>query len=218
MAFVDDCPPIVVERVMREDLSSSDSAGLFSWIAVNASFDCQVKALIAVAGRMDKNSHPQMISDFTSSVATYAPFLTPLTIEPITHAYLRIPYYESVASPYFAGLRETGIDIRQHVARRVDIDWSFEHPRQNAATWHYYMYLASLGDPKAYEALAEKLASTENGNDLTNLLESLRVLKGENATNLLKAYENDTRHADGVDGPGMMISENVKMWLSLREQ
>ena len=216
MAFVDDCPPIVVERVMREDLRSGDSAGLFSWIAVNASFDCQVKALIAVAERMDKNSHPHMISDFTSSVATYAPFLTPLAIEKIAHAYVRFPYVESVASPYFAGLRETGIDIRQHLARRVAIDWSFEHPRQNAATWHYYLYLASLGDQQAIDALAKKLASTENGNDLTNLLQSLSEVKGESVTNLLKLYENDTRHADGVEGPGMMISENVKIWLSLR--
>lgn len=217
MAFVDDCPPIVVERVMREDLSSSDSAGLFSWVADNAPLDCQVQAVIAVANRMDKSSHPQVIGDFCSSVATYARFMTPMAIEQITHAYLRFPYAESVAASYFLGLRETKIDIRSHLTRRVEIDWSFEHPRKDAATWHYYLYLASLGDQKAIAALGEKLASTENGNDLANLLESLNEVEGEDVTRLLKAYENDMRRDDGTEGPGMLISDNVRYWLSLRQ-
>ena len=218
MAFVDDCPPIVVERVMREDLADSESSELFSWIAGNASLDCQVKALIAVADRLDKNSHPQVIGDFTSSVATYARFLTPLGVEQIKSAYLRVRYDETVAAQYFLGLRATKIDIRPHLERRVEVDRSFEHPRQNAATWHYYLYLASLEDPAAIEALGEKLASTENGNDLTNLLQSLSEVEGENVTSLLRAYENDMRRADGTEAPGMPISENVKLWLSMREQ
>lgn len=216
MAFVDDCPPILVERVMRENLGSSDSADLFSWIAGHAPLDCQVQALIAVAGRLDKNSHPQVIGDFCSSVATYTRFLTPLGVEQIKLSYLRFPYYDTVASSYFLGLRMAKIDVRPHLARRVSIDWSFEHPRQNAATWHYYLYLASLEEPGALEALAKKLADTKDGNDLTNLLQSLSEVEGDGITSLLKLYENDTRTADGTEGPGMMISENVKTWLMLR--
>lgn len=216
MAFVDSCPPIVVERVMREDLGSSESAELFSWIAGQAPLDCQVQALIAVSERLDAKSHPQVIGDFCGSVATYARFLTPLALEQIKVAYLRFPYFEVIAQPYFLGLRSAKIDIRPHLKRRVDIDWSFEHPRQGAATWHYYLYLASLGDADAVDAIAKKLADTENGNDLTNLLQSLSEVEGDAVTDLLRQYENDTRRADGTEGPGMMISENVEAWLMMR--
>jgi len=216
MAFVDSCPPIVVERVMHVDLASAENSELFSWIASQSALECQVQAVGAIAGRMKADSHPQVIDDFSASVATYARFLDPGAIEKVTGAYLRMPYYNSVALNYFNGLIQTGIDIRSKLKRRVIEDWSFTHPRRDAASWHYYLYLASLGEPGAMEKLADKIERTENGNDATNLLQSLSELKAEGVVEVLKRYETDTRRADGTEEPGMMISENVKVWLMMR--
>lgn len=216
MAFVDSCPPIVVERVMRVDLGSSENSELFTWIAGQAPLDCQVQAVVAIAGRLNRDSHPQVIADFASSVGTYARFFTPLALEQIKHAYLRVPYSDAIALNYFTGLRLTGIDIRDHLSSRVREDWSFTHPRTDAATWHYYLYLVSLGTPGALDRIAQKIAKTENGNDATNLLESLSEVPGKDITALLRTYENDSRTSDGTEGPGPMISENVKVWLMMR--
>lgn len=218
MAFVDSCPPIVVERVMRVDLGSGENSELFSWIAGQAPLECQVQAVAAIAGRLNRDSHPEVIADFCSSVATYARFFTPLALEQIKHAYLRMPYSDTIALPYFLGLRQTGIDIRDHLASRVKVDWSFTHPRNNAATWHYYLYLASLGEPGALDALADKIARTKNGNDATNLLESLSKLPGEPVAAILRSYATDQRRADGTEGPGATIAETVNIWLMMRGQ
>lgn len=216
MAFVDSCPPIVVERVMRVDLGSGENSELFSWIAGQAPLECQVQAVVAVAGRLNRDSHPQVIADFCGSVGTYARFFTPLALEQIKHAYLRVPYSDGIAASYFLGLRLTGLDIRDHLKPRVKEDWSFTHPRSEAATWHYYLYLASLGEPGALDRIAEKIADTKNGNDATNLLESLSELPGKEVADILRRYENDSRTSDGTEGPGPMISENVKVWLMMR--
>ena len=45
----------------------------------------------------------------------------------------------------------------------------FTHPRRDAETWHYYLYLASLDTPGAYEKLEAKIAATANGNDWATL-------------------------------------------------
>lgn len=219
MDFIDVCPPIVVERLMNIDLTSSENAPLFSWVAEQSSLNCQIQSVIVVASKLNANSHPQIISDFCGSVATYSGFFTPLAIDQIKQAYLRVPYYESIAPSYFIGLRDTKIDIRDHIKTIVgEPDWSFTHPRKNAATWHYYLYLASLHEPGAIDALAQKISDTRNGNDATNLLESLSQLKGQHVTKVLKQYENDDRHADGTNSPALKISENVKFWLENRPE
>lgn len=218
MAFVDSCPPIVVERVMHVDLASSENSELFSWIAGEAPLDCQVQAVVAIAGRLNRDSHLQVIADFCSSVGTYARFFTPLALEQIKHAYLRVPYSDVIALNYFTGLRQTRIDIRDHLKSRVVEDWSFTHPRTDAATWHYYLYLATLGEPGAVDALARKIADTRNGNDATNLLESLSQVPGKDVTDVLKSYAGDPRRSDGTEEPGAPISEMVPIWLMMRGQ
>jgi hypothetical protein len=216
MDFADYCPPVVVERVQHADLASRENRRLFSWIASEAALECQVHAVKAVADRLDAESHPQVIDDFSNSVATYARFLASEAVASIMAAYLRFPYFEENASDYFAGLRLTGIDIRDHLRDRIREDWTFSDPWQDAATWHYYMYLASLGEPGAIEALAAKIAGTDDGNDATNLLQSLSELKAEGVPEVLALYENDTRRADAPDGPGPTIAESVKFFMEMR--
>lgn len=216
MAFVDYCPPAVIEKVREADLSKAENGTLFSWIAGVAPLDCQVSAVVEIAGRMTARTHPSVIDDFCGSVATYARFLTPEGREAITSAYLRLPYYDFIAVNYFNGLRLTGIDIREYLRKRVPEDWSFTHPRRDAATWHYYLYLASLGEPGALDALARKLADTRSGNDLTNLLDSLAELPGDGVTAILGRYADDPRTADGTEGPGTPVAQTVAVLLALR--
>ena len=216
MDFVDICPPVVIERIQGADLASDENSELFAWIASESPLECQVQSVSAVAERLNEGSHPLVIDDFCASVATYARFLTPEALARIRAAYLRFPYYDHIASNYFLGLRLNAIDIHKRLKNKVVEDWSFTQPRLGAATWHYYSYLASLGEPGAIEALADKIAATKNGNDATNLLQSLSELQAEGVDDVLRQYENDTRRADDPEGPGMMISENVKAFLLIR--
>lgn len=216
MDFVDFCPPVVIERIRGADFASGENGTLFSWIASRSPFDCQVHSIAAVADRLNADSHRLVISDFTASVATYARFLPPDALPAITAAYLRFRYDPAIAMNYFNGLRLAGIDIRPHLRGKVVENWSFSHPRTEAATWHYYRYLASLGEPGALDKLAAKIARTENGNDATHLLRSLAELKGKEVADILRLYANDTRRSDGVEGPGTMISVNIKNFLVLQ--
>jgi hypothetical protein len=106
------CPPAVIEHVRSVDLSSSENSGLFSWIASQSDLLCQVHSLVAVAQRMDADSHPQVVDDFCASAATYARLLNPEARMSIRQAYLRFPYHPSIAMNYFNGLRYNQLDIQ----------------------------------------------------------------------------------------------------------
>lgn len=216
MDYVDICPPSVVYKIQEADLKSSDSADLITWVEENADRACAVAALAEVARRLTPEADLQVFDLFCNAVATYARMLDPAQKARIEEAYLRMPYQGDISFNYFLGLRYTGIDIRDALKGRVGIDWSFASPRRDAETWDYYLYLASLDEPGALEALADKIAATKDGNDTTLLLMSLADLPGPAVTEVLKRYAADTRTADGVNGPGLPISENVKLWLSLR--
>lgn len=202
------------DRLQSTDLTSSDSSNLFNNLA-NETIECQVEALRLIASRLDATSHPLVIGDFCSTAATLSRFLPPDAISDIKSAYLRFPYHEPIHVHYFHGLRLNHIDLRPHLAGKLTDDWSFNHPRQNAQTWHHHLYLASLGDPDAYTRLAEKIATTTDGNDATNLLKSLAELATAAAKDILLRYANDPRRADGPDGPAMKISETVALLLQL---
>jgi hypothetical protein len=208
------CPPAVIEHVQKVDLTSSENSSLFSWIASQCDLMCQVSTLPAVASRVNGDSHLEVVDDFCSSVATYARFLDEDIRSAIADAYLRMTYDPAIAMNYFAGLRYNAIDIRTHLRGRIKEDWSFVHPRLEAETWHYYLYLASLGEPGAYEALAKKLAATANGNDVTNLINSLADLKSQEVRQILLQYSQDDRRADGPEGPELTIAETVAIILS----
>ena len=99
--------------------------------------------------------------------------------------------------------------------QKVRIDWSFSDPRSNAATWDYYLYLASLGDRDAMAALAEKIAKTENGNEVGLYLASLVEAKLPGTEEILRVYEHDQRRVEGANGPTATLEEMVKAWLVL---
>ncbi len=217
MDYVEVCPLVVIEQVKTADLQSAENSDLFSWIAEKAELDCQTAAVLGIADRIRGSSDPQVIADFCGAVATYARFFKPDDLIRIEGAYRRFGYKDDFALPYFLGLRATGVDLRRRLEGKVAENWSFDHPRGDAATWHYYLYLASLGEPGALDALAKKIAETENGNDATNFLQSLSELKAEGVDEILELYANDTRRADGTEAPGMMIKENVAIYLMMRE-
>lgn len=208
------CPPAVFDRVRSTDLTSPDSSNLFSTIA-SETIECQVLALREIASRLETTSHALVIGDFCTAAATLSRFLKPDAIADVKSAYQRFPYHETIHAHYFLGLRQNHIDIRPHLAGKLTDDWSFTSPRQNAQTWHYHLYLASLDDPAAYTKLAEKIAATTDGNDATNLLTSLAELETAAAKTILRTYANDPRRADGPDGPAMKISETVAILLDL---
>lgn len=210
------CPAVVTEHIQSADLSSSEHSTLFSWIAEHSPLKCQVRSVGTVADLLGVSSDMQVIDDFCGAAATYARFLEPDERQKVKAAYTRFPYQASVALNYFSGLRHNRIDIRAQLSGKIKVDWSFENPRRNAATWHYYLYLASLDTPGAYEAIEAKLAATVNGNNLTNLLKSLADLGSPRVVAILSLYREDTRTADGPDGPGIKVSETVKTLLNTR--
>lgn len=217
MDYVSLCPPSVIEIIEGANLESAESIPLFSRIESVASLDCQVAAVGAIADRLTPYSHPQAMDDFFEAVGRYAAILPPEEVSAVRDAYMRLPYQPLLAVNYFWGLRATDIDLRGRLKGRVFEDWSFTDPLKNAATWHYMMYLAALGDTSALAALAAKIAATENGNDATNFLSSLSELDAPGVEEILLRYANDPRTADGPVGPGAPISENIKLFLMMRE-
>jgi hypothetical protein len=204
-----DCPEEVIKHVRSVDLTDDENASLFAWIAGKAPLDCQVHCVTEVADRIDATSHPEVIADFCSAAATYARLLEPESVVKVKAAYLRFNYDKNIHSNYFLGLRYNRIDLRNELSGKIEPDWSFTNPRKDAETWHYYLYLASLDAPGAYEALNKKIAGTISGNDVTNLLKSLADLKTEGARKILLNYKGDKRTSDTAVGPGPPISETV---------
>lgn len=216
MDYVDICPPAVVHRIQEADLRSSESSDLITWVEVKSGRECAVAALEAVAKRLGPDSHLSVIDLFCNAVASYARSLDPSQIAIIRAAYRRFPYDPAISFNYFLGLRNTGIDLRDRLRTRVGINWDFASPRRDAETWDYYLYLATLEEPGALDALARKIAETKYGNDATLLLLSLSELRVKGIDEILRSYADDPRTADGVSGPGLPISENIKLWLMMR--
>ena len=208
------CSQEVLDHVESADLTSSESSDLSSWIAENSELECQVHCVGLVAQRLDAMSDLQVVGDFCGSVATYARFLEPEAKGHIEGAYLRVRDDSSISTNYFTGLRYSQIDIREHVKDRVPEDWTFTHPRRDAATWHYHLYLASLEESESYDLLEKKLEETQNGNDATNLIKSLGDLKTERTQSILEKYRTDQRTADDPVGPGPKIADTVELLLS----
>ena len=216
MDYVDICPPAVVYRIQQADLRSSESSNLITWVEENSGRECAVAALEAIAKRLKSDSNLSVVDLFCNAVASYARSLNPSQVSIIRDAYLRIPYNPKISSNYFLGLRNTRIDLRTKLHDKVRINWGFASPGRDAETWDYYLYLAALETPGALDGLAKKIADTKDGNDATLLLLSLAELRVEGVDKILKKYANDSRTADGGDGPGLPISENIKLLLTLR--
>lgn len=216
MNYVDICPPAVVYQIQQADLRSAESGNLITWVEVNSDRQCAVAALEAVARRLKADSNLSVIDLFCNAVASYARMLDDDQKAIIRDAYLRFPYNPAISFNYFLGLRNTHIDLRDALHGKVAIDWTFDSPRRDAQTWDYYLYLAAMDEPGALEALATKIAETKNGNDATLLLISLADVPGKAVEEVLKRYASDQRTADGVEGPGLPIADNVRLLLTMR--
>lgn len=203
------CPLSVIKHISEVDLRSSDNSTLFSWIAANSSLECQVYSLALVGKRLDRLSDRQVIGDFCSSAATYSKFLNPELIKEVKAAYLKFGHHQISGENYFNGLRYNLIDIRPQLIGVIKEDWSFLNPKNGAQTWHYNLYLASLGDHNAYIAIEKKLLSTPKGNDLVNLIASMATLKTKKIKKILIQFKNDLRHSDTPEGPGLTVGEKV---------
>jgi|GEM_PF-3375147 len=217
MNYVDICPPAVVYRIQEADLQSAESSNLITWVEENSDRECAMAALESVATRLTATSDLSVIDLFYNAVASYARVLNAGQKQIIRAAYQRIPYEPAISFNYFLGLRNARIDLREDLRGKVGIDWSFASPRRDAETWDYYLYLAAMDEPGALLALAAKVADTKSGNDVTLLLISLADLPGNGVDGILKSYANDLRTAEGVNGPGMPIAENVRILLMMRE-
>jgi len=217
MDFVEICPPVVVAHVRGTDLAVEASHRLFAWMRQEASPECRRAALAEIAGRLDGTAHPAVVEAFAAAVAGHARFLPAATLQAVAEAYGRMPYAPEIARTYFHALRVTGIDVRDMLRGRLTEDWSFAQPYSGAATWHYYLYLASLGEPGALEALADRIARTERGNETALFLRSLAQLPGDAVTEVLRAYAEDPRRVDGMTGPGAPVSVIVAGLLAARE-
>jgi hypothetical protein len=216
MNYVDICPPAVVYQIQQADLRLAESSTLIAWVEQNSKWPCALAVLEAVALRLKADSNVAVINDFCNTVANYAGTLDADQKTTIREAYLRFPYSPSISFNYFLGLREARLDLRDHLQGRIALDWTFASPRRDAQTWDYYLYLATLEEPGALEALARKIAETKSGNDVTLLLMSLAEVPGKGVDTILKLYADDPRTADGVEGPGMPIGQNVGLLLQKR--
>jgi hypothetical protein len=203
MNYVDICPPAVVYQIQQADLRSAASSNLITWVEENSDRQCAIAAMEAIAARLTVDSDLSVIDLFCNAVASYAHMLDADQKAVIREA-------------YFLGLRNTHIDLREELHGRVKINWDFHSPRRDAETWDYYLYLATMDEPGALEALAHKIAETKNGNDATLLLMSLAEVPGKGVDDILKLYANDKRTADAVDGPGLPISANVGLLFMMR--
>lgn len=216
MNYVDICPPAVVYQIQTADPRSAESRNLITWVEEHSDRRCAMAALEAVAARLGADSNPSVVDLFCNAIASYAPMLDAAQKDLIEAAYRRLPYRPEISFNYFLGLRKTGIDLRDALRDRVAINWAFASPRRDAQTWDYYLYLATLNDPGALEALSRKIAETSSGNDATLLLMSLADVPGPGVTQILNEYAKDPRTADGVEGPGMTLAENIRILLMLR--
>lgn len=213
-----ECPPHLAVEIRQIDMTLQDNGRTISEI-IDKSFlntHCIEAMLVTVAKKINASTDQLVLSNFLSSVATHHRILSDHAKSLIKDAILRGGYRESTAFYYFLALRYNRIDIRDHLEDNIIENWSFTHPRAgNAATWHYYLYLASLKEPSAIEALEKKIACTTSGNAVTIFLKSLYDLQSQEAFNVLLKYKDDMRRAHAPEGEGMTIAETVKIYLGL---
>lgn len=184
---------------------------------------CARELVRFLSERIDASSDGSLRDGYYGTVATYARLLPKDTLAAVEAAYLRVGFDRGNGRSYFLGLRETRIDLRAFLKARVGKDdWSsFSGPSanatQDATTWYYYLYLASLETPGALDAIEQKIRATRSGNDVANLLADLAELKNTPARagvrRIIASFASDPRHTDGPNGPGMKLSQVIPLQL-----
>jgi hypothetical protein len=225
------CSPEVLKKAWAVDLRADEANTFFRdrFKASNAKGEkCALELVHLLSERIDASTYAPLRDGYYGTVATYARFLAKDTMAAVEAAYLRTGFDRENSRSFFLGLREARIDLRAFLKTRVGKDdWSsFSGPSasstEDATTWYYYVYLASLETPGALEAIERKVRATQSGNDVANLLRDLAELKTSPAKpavrRLIASFANDPRRTDGPDGPGLKLSEAIPFDLQSFDQ
>jgi hypothetical protein len=211
------CPMEIQQIVRGADLRRSSAAQVFDQVADigTADFRCLLTAIGYVGQGLNPRSDARAVDAWLVQVATYAGYFSAEELEDTRKTMLKIAIPDGNGMMFFEALRRNNIDIRAELAGKVPPVWTFARPRDlGALAWHYNLYLARFRDADALGALANKIANTRSGNDVTLLLRNLAEVGTVEARDVITAYANDERTADGVDGPGPRISETVQLLLA----
>lgn len=210
------CSP-AMERIPALDFSKEESSAIFDSIDTAPEWGkCAAAAVVQIADKLNAQSARTVLAQFCGAVATYAKFFSADDLARIRAAYVRFPVLHDDSRMYFLGLEATHLDLRAHLKGKLTANWSFPSIRRDDETWNHHRYLASLGEPGALEALAKKVATTKHGNDAYLFLLDLSESKIDGVEAVIRRYENDSRRTDTPNGPGIMISQWVQVWLKTR--
>lgn len=176
--------------------------------------NCLTSVLGLLAGSIGPTTGLSFVTDYFQFAYRLAAQNPPDVRNAIGTAAARVSFQQmpDAGVAVFGALRANRIDIRPTLAKTFVSDWSFVRPQD--PTWQYHLYLADLGTPGAVEAMAKKIAATPNGNDATNLLQSLATVRNDEVRKVLALYQDDQRRADAPDGPGLTIAQTVQLLLA----
>ena len=212
------CPAEIVSEVKAADLRRPAEDDIFYIVeSQDAGPVCVSASTLYLAPKMTARVHDTVQTGFLTSVATYAGLFPAEALPMLADAMTRLPRSDQNSYIYFAALRLNQLDLRHQLAGTILPDWSFAHPRDtDATTWHYHLYLASLGDTDALDALIAKIDSTEDATNAYSLLTDLAELPDPRVTQVLRRYAGDDRLTRGPNGPGASLGELAQILLDQR--
>ena len=216
--FLDNCPVEIVAEVKAADLIRPIGEDIFFTVEnSNAGPVCALASTLYLAPKISRRSSLEVQIGFLSSAATYAGLFPVDSLPAIADAILKIQRTNENTFIYFKALRLNKIDVRTVLFGSVVPNWAFQHPRDmDAATWHYNLYLASLGEDDALNALIDKVQTTMDATAVYALLVDLAELPAKEVTQLLRSYLDDTRSTRGSNGPGATLGELVPVLVDRR--
>lgn len=218
--LITSCPAEYVAMARAEDLSRFPQNAVLGTVWGQSGAwrpDCINALIVWFAGHIGPRAHEQQVRDWLGYLAGYEGRLPPDQREVVRDALLRIGYGRQLAKPFFEAMIVHGIDIRHELAPRIVPDWTFATPVEPDGgdhTWHYFRYLAVLGEPGAYAALADKVAVTRNANAVVQFLDSLAKLRTREARAIVELYRRDPRKIITAGGEQEPMADSVAVMLN----